>query len=185
MILFITDVPGFRPFFVISCHVKSNWCLRPIITSLMVQSSPPPGASWWCTLCGTWSAPPGSSQTEKLIGHISFHPDLWLWKEEISAQAHRQTVEEIIAGSRRWNRVRSFLNSGDIVLYVIAEPSNQRLESGGQPSERAWRTAQTRGRRLRRQWRQKLRANWTEMFAPSWILNPQPPHIFHQSTEST
>ena len=23
------------------------------------------------------------------------------------------------------------------------------------------------------------------MFAPLWILNPQPPHIFHQSNEST
>ena len=80
MILFIKDVPCFRSFFVISCHVKSNWCLRPIITSLMVQSSLHHGVSWWCTLCGTWSAPPGSSQTEKLIGHISFHSDLWLCK---------------------------------------------------------------------------------------------------------
>ena len=107
MILFIKDVPCFRSLFVISCHVKSNWCLRPIIISLMVQSSPPHGASWWCTLCGTWSAPPGSSQTGKLIGQISY---IWLWKEEISAQAHRQTVEEIIAGSRRWNRVRIFFS---------------------------------------------------------------------------
>ena len=84
----------------------------------MVQSFRPHGASWWCTLCGTWSAPPGSSQTEKLIGHISFHPDFWLWKEELSAQAHRQTVEEIIPGSRRWNRVRSFLTSLDIIRYM-------------------------------------------------------------------
>ena len=122
-----------RSFFVISCHVKSNWCLRPFITSLMVQSCPPPGASWWCMPCGTWSAPPGSSQTEKLIGHISFHPDLWLWKGEISAQAHRQTVEEIIAGSRRWNRVRSFFNF--FGHYLICDCRAE------QPKAQNWRAA--------------------------------------------
>ena len=38
---------------------------------------------------------------------------------EISAQAHLQMVEAIIAGSIRWNRVRSFSPSWDIVQYVI------------------------------------------------------------------
>ena len=128
MILFFTDVPCVRSFFVISCHVKSNWCLRPIITSLMVQSSLPHGASWWCTLCGTWSALPGSSQTEKLIGHISY---IWMWKEEISAQAHRQTAEEIIAGRRRWNRVRT---SQDIVLYMwLQNRANKGSKVAGSP----------------------------------------------------
>ena len=131
MILFITDVPCIRSFFVISCHMKSNWCLRPIITSLMVQSSLHHGASWWCTPCGTWSAPPGSSQTEKLIGQISY---IWLWKEEISAQAHRQTVEEIIAGSRRCNRVRSFFFS----FWGHCLICDCRTE---QPKARKWRAA--------------------------------------------
>ena len=48
---------------------------------------------------------------------------------EISAQAHLQMVEAIIAGNIRWNRVRSFSPSWDIVQYVITEPSNQRLKS--------------------------------------------------------
>ena len=43
---------------------------------------------------------------------------------EISAQAHLQMVEAIIAGNIRWNRVRSFSPSWDVVQYVITEPSN-------------------------------------------------------------
>ena len=39
---------------------------------------------------------------------------------EISAQAHLQMVEAIIAGNIRWNRVRSFSPSWDIVQYVIS-----------------------------------------------------------------
>ena len=78
----------------------------------------------------------------------------------------------------------TFLRHCSVCDYRTEQPKAQKLLVALSPQQ-DWGTARSRGGQLREQWRQKIRANWTEMFAPSWILNPQPPHIFHQSTEST
>ena len=54
-----------------------------------------------------------------LLCYMGLSWSLFLEVWEISAQAHLQMVEAIIAGSIRWNRVRSFSPSWDIVQYVI------------------------------------------------------------------
>ena len=80
----------------------------------------------WNMVCSSWVFSNGEAHRSQFFSPWS----LIVKRRNISAQAHRQTVEEIIAGSRRWNRVRSFFNFwGHYLTYVIAEPSNQRLES--------------------------------------------------------
>ena len=125
-----------------------------------------------CYCCAIWVIHTGCKSGFELV-------TFWeIW--EISAQAHLQMAEEIIARSIRWNRVRRFSPSWELFNMWLQNRATKGSKVAGSPlsSSKSRRTT-TRAMTT------KSSSQLNGYVCPSWILNPQPPHIFLQSTEST